>query len=102
MANGQGSVTNRDLYDAVNSARLELKADVADLRRQFETLEAGRLTRLEAKMNDFEIAQTKRDSSIDRNQAVLSTKFIIISGIGVVLLTAIANAIFLRLIGLIH
>jgi hypothetical protein len=91
------NVTNERLYDALNSMRLELKADITDLRRQFETLEAGRLTRLEGKMSDYEVKQAQRDASFSTNQAVLSTKVIIIAAIGNVILVALATAIFTRL-----
>lgn len=90
------SVTNERLYDALNSMRLELKSDITDLRRQFETLEAGRLTRLEGKMSDYEVAQAKRDANLSTNQAVLSTKVIIIAGIANIILVAIATAFFMR------
>lgn len=79
-------ISNDRLYDALNSMRLELKSDIGDLRRQFETLEAGRLTRLEGKMSDFEVSQAKKDANLDKNQAILSTKFVIIGGIGMTIL----------------
>lgn len=87
-------ITNGKLYDALTSMRLELKSDIGDLRRQFETLEAGRLTRLEAKMSDFEIAQTKRDSALNTAQSTLSGKVLIIWSmigvVGVAFITALA------------
>lgn len=97
MPNGH-TYSNDKLYEAINSMRLELKGDIRDLRNQFDRLEAGRLTRLEAKMNDFEIDQTKRDANLDKNQAVLSTKFIIISAIGVAIFNALLYAFFAKVI----
>lgn len=88
-----GSVTNDKIYELVNSARLELKSDIGDLRRQFETLEAGRLTRLEAQMNQFEISQVKKDSTMQQNQAVLSNKVLILWGIANIILIGLTEAL---------
>ena len=51
MANG---VTNKDLYDAIEANRKETKVDiervenkVEEVKHDFRTMEAGRLTRLE-------------------------------------------------------
>ncbi len=106
MANGRPT-TNDNLATMLNNTRLELKSDinsarsellsnVSDLRRQFETLEAGRLTRLEGKMTDFEIGQIKRDDILKQNQAVLSTKFIIIGAISVAIFNAAMYGLFTR------
>lgn len=97
MANGK-SITNDKLYDSLNSMRLELKGDIRDLRNQFDTLEAGRLTRLESKMADFEVGQARRDSQMKENQATLSTKFVVLGTIGLAILYGLANALALKLI----
>lgn len=97
MANGK-PITNDKIYDLVNSARLELKGDIRDLRNQFDTLEAGRLTRLEGKMNDFEVSQVKRDGTLSQTQAIMSTKFLIIWSIAGAVAVAILTAGAYRLI----
>lgn len=92
MANSR-PVSNDSIYKLVNDTRLEVKSDIAashlqlsgdlnDLRRQFETLEAGRLTALERRMNDFVVAQSNKDGKLSQNQAVLSTKILTIWSIG--------------------
>lgn len=45
MANG--TVTNKELYDAVDGMRKELKVDILRVETKFDTMEAGRLSRLE-------------------------------------------------------
>lgn len=84
-------VTNDKIYELVNSTRLELKGDLRDLRTQFEQLESGRLTRLEGKMSDFEVNQVKRDSKLTENQAVLSTKVVVIISISVFILDVLVS-----------
>lgn len=93
------NVTNDRLYDAINSTRLELKADISDIRRQFESLETGRLTRLESKITEFEINQIKRDSVLKQNQAVLSTKFLVLAAIGDIILTGIIAYVIKKVLG---
>lgn len=93
------NVTNDRLYDAITNTRLELKADISDIRHQFESLETGRLTRLETKITEFEINQIKRDSALKQNQAVLSTKFLVLMGIGNIILTAFIAYIIKRVFG---
>jgi hypothetical protein len=97
MANGR-PITNDRLYDTLNSMRLELKSDIGDLRRQFETLEAGRLTRLEGKMSDMEISQMRRDNIIKTNQAVISTKFLVLATVGVAIFNSILYYFFSRVL----
>lgn len=91
-------ITNDRLYDAINSSRLELKGDLNDLRRQFETLESGRITRLESQVADMQLAQVKNDAQLQENQAVLSTKFVIITGIGIIILTGLSSAFWLKVL----
>lgn len=94
------SVSNDKIYDLLNAMRLELKGDIRDLRNQFDTLEAGRLTRLEGKVRDFEVTQARRDATLTTNQAVLSTKVFVIWGIGsaifIVLSELLVNKVFLH------
>jgi ABC-type phosphate transport system auxiliary subunit len=101
MANGK--VTNVDIFDRLERLRLELsrqidstsrdhKAELGDLRRQFEVLEAGRLTALERRMNDFVIAQAGRDAKYSEVQATLSTKFVIIGVIALAVLYGLIDA----------
>lgn len=102
-------ISNADIYDRLERLRIEVtkriddtsrehKIELGDLRRQFETLEAGRLTRLEGKMTDFEISQVKRDSLISTNQAVLSTKVMVIITIAIFVLTGLAQAFWTKVI----
>lgn len=103
------SVTNVDIFDRLERLRLELskqidstsrdhKAELTDLRRQFETLEAGRLTALEKRMNDFVITQTQRDSKYSEAQATLSTKFVIVGAISLAILYGLANAVASKIV----
>lgn len=97
-------ITNVDIFDRLERLRLELskqiditsrdhKDELADLRRQFETLEAGRLTRLEGRMNDFVVAQANRDAKIKENQAVMSTKVIIVGAIALAIFYGLVDAV---------
>lgn len=97
-------ITNVDIFDRLERLRLELskqidstsrdhKAELADLRRQFETLEAGRLTALEKRMNDFVVAQANRDAKYRETQATLSTKFVIIGAIALAVLYGLIDAV---------
>ena len=90
-------VSNDKIYDLLNSMRLELKGDIGELRRQFETLEAGRLTRLEGKVQDMQVADIKTQSRLSENQAVISTKVVIMFAIGDILFTALLTGLFTRL-----
>lgn len=96
-------VTNVDIFDRLERLRLELskqidstsrdhKAELGDLRRQFETLEAGRLTALEKRMNDFVITQSQRDAKYSEAQATLSTKFVVVGVIAVAILYGLVDA----------
>jgi len=95
------NITNSKIYDLLNAMRLELKGDIRDLRNQFDTLEAGRLTRAEANISDLRIDLQKainqfnaglsgdalRSSKISTTQALVTG---ILGAIGVALLTALA------------
>lgn len=96
MANGK-PITNDRLYDALNDMRLELKQDIGDLRRQFETLEAGRLTRAEGHIQDLRIELLDTASKLKTNQAVISTKVLVIWAIGSALFSLAGAAIVMRL-----
>lgn len=81
-------VSNDKIYELVNSTRLELKGDISDLRRQFETLEAGRLTRAEQDIGRLQV----RDATLNTKVYVLV--FIISSAV-----SAVIAAIAVRFIG---
>lgn len=115
MANGK-QTTNDNLATLLNNTRLELKADINaaraelltntnDLRRQFETLEAGRLTRAEGNINtlglDLQKAVNQLSTKIDNVKTsgkVLSTKAAVIGGIIVLIITPFLAALFYRFI----
>jgi len=95
MSNGK--TTNTDIIDRIDHLRLEVKSDmqtaitdlkkeVAELRGNFTTLEAGRLTALEKRMNDFVVNNT-------RQEATITTKFFILQTIAYVVLFVILQAI---------
>jgi hypothetical protein len=90
MANGK-PITNDKIYDLINSVRLELKGDIAALRSDFTQLEAGRLTRLEGKVADFEVAQTKRDTTI-------LSKVLLLWSVGGLVAVALVTALAYRFI----
>lgn len=103
------NVTNVDIYDRMERLRVEItnqidrtsrdhKTELADLRRQFETLEAGRLTALEKRMNDFVISQANQDAVLKQNTATLSAKFVIIYSIIGAIFVAFITAYAYRLI----
>jgi hypothetical protein len=115
MANGK-QITNADIYDRLDRLRIEVtkriddtskehKSELGDLRRQFETLEAGRLTRAEGNINslglDLQKAINTINSKIDGVSAsggTLSAKATIVGSIILVILTAFASALFYRLL----
>lgn len=100
-----GSVTNRDLYDSIDKVRLELKSDLKDLRTQFDTLEAGRLTRAESNIadlrNDLQKAINTLNvaiGSVRQQGGILSAKAAIIGTITIIILTSLSAAVFYKLI----
>lgn len=99
------SITNDKLYDAINSTRLELKGDIRDLRGQFDTLEAGRLTRAEGNINDLRVELQKAinsiNSSIDsvkESGSNYNGKIAVVGALVTILLSGLSAAIFYRLI----
>lgn len=101
------NVTNVDIYDRMERLRIEIteqinrtsadhKSELGDLRRQFETLEAGRLTAVEKRMNDFVVTQISRDAVLKQNQALLSNKFLIASGIAIAIFNALLYGLFTK------
>lgn len=104
MSNGK-PITNANLYDSLNTMRLELKGDIRDLRNQFDTLEAGRLTRAEGNISDLRLELQKavnliNTTSLKDKEATssLNAKFVILGVIGTAILYGLAQAIFERLI----
>lgn len=87
MANGK-TITNDRLYEAINSSRLELKGDISELRQQYN--------RLEERMSGFELAQAKKDGTLQESQAVLSTKVLTLFAIGNLLLVGLSEAFFFK------
>lgn len=77
--------------------RLELKGDIGDLRRQFETLEAGRLTRAEAHINDLRVQLLEQGTKLRENQAILSTKVLVLWAIANVMLIAVGEVVIGKL-----
>jgi hypothetical protein len=84
MANG---VSNKDLYDSLDRVRIELKTDIVRLEAKFDSLEAGRLTRLESQVNKQQV-----------NQATASTKLAIIGFIAASVIGAIISTIVPRVV----
>jgi hypothetical protein len=109
MANSSSRpITNADIYDRLDAQRKELtrliqdssrehKSELTDLRRQFETLEAGRLTRLEGKYQDLQVQFIKLSSIDSENNAVVSKQMAIIGVVTIIILTGISQAIWLRI-----
>lgn len=84
MANGdRGSVTNRDLYDAINGLRVEVTGQVQRLDDKFSQLEAGRLTRAEQAIGSLQV----RDATLSTKVYVL---VFIISSVVSAIITAVA------------
>lgn len=91
-------ITNEKIFDSMDRIRIELKDDIIRLENKFDVLAANRITRLENKISDIEVAQAKRDARLKENQATLSTKFVIVGAISLALLYGIANAVANRLL----
>lgn len=83
------NTTNAGLYDRLDSLRLEVKQDIAvavntvalsqgRLEKKFDDLEAGRLTRAEGNINDLRIEVLKAHDKLSQNQAVISTKMMVL------------------------
>lgn len=100
------TVTNGDIRDRLDSLRLEVKQDIntaitavsmsqGRLEKKFDDLEAGRLTRLEGKYTDLalEFGIYKRKSTDD--EKTLSSKFVALGAVGIVILTGLSSAFFL-------
>lgn len=92
MANSR-PVSNENLFDRMESMRLELKQDIiaavasvaqnqGRLEAKFDTLEAGRLTRAEANITDLRVLLQKFEGKVDTSEGKISTKLTIIWGIG--------------------
>lgn len=92
------TVDNGQIFKLVNDARLELKSDIAvsfgalsqqqgKLEKKFDELEAGRLTRAEANINELRV-----------KDAVLTTKVIVLVGViasaGTIILNVVLDYFF--------
>jgi F0F1-type ATP synthase assembly protein I len=80
-------VDNSKLYELIDRTRLELKNDLIRLEGKFDGLEAGRLSKLEDKVN-------KQDTSI----ATAATKLAILGFIAASIVGAVVGVIIPRLI----
>lgn len=98
--------TNAGIYDKLESLRLEVKQDISiavntvavsqgRLEKKFDNLEAGRLTRAEANINDLRLVVQKINDSTSSAEKTLSGKFLALGTIGVIILTAALNGLFL-------
>jgi hypothetical protein len=92
MANGK-QISNDKLYERLDSIRLELKQDIVSavstvsqnqgrLESKFDTLEAGRLTRLEGTVTDLRVRLQKYEGDNSITDATISTKLAVIWAIG--------------------
>jgi hypothetical protein len=86
-------VTNDALYARLDTLRMEFKQDLNSalatmaqsqgrLEKKFDDLEAGRLTRAEGDINNLRIDVLKATGLLKTNQAVLSTKVVVLWAIG--------------------
>jgi hypothetical protein len=101
--------SNAGIYDRLDSLRLEVKQDISvavntvamsqgRLEKKFDELEAGRLTRAEANIQDLRISLLKSSDSQKTSQAVLSTKFVLLWGILMLALSVLGGALAARII----
>lgn len=93
-----GSVTNKDLYEAVNGMRVELKGDIKDLRSQFDNLEAGRLTRAEGDINHLRVELQKAINQFAIKDNTISGRVALIWGLGGAIIIAVLTAVAYRVI----
>jgi hypothetical protein len=96
-------ITNDRLYEAINSTRLELKGDITDLRRQFDTLEAGRLTRAEGNISELRVELQKAINgfnagidSVKQTGSTLNGKIVVVGSLLTILLSGLSAALFYR------
>jgi len=99
------TVTNRDLYDAINGLRSEFGGAIQRLDDKFTTLEAGRLTRAEGNINDLRVEVQKMINSVDgkidgvrQSGATLNAKAVIVGSIILVILTGLAESVFTKVV----
>ncbi len=110
MANGRKTVTNENIFDRIESLRLEVKADAATnisnvmaeiraLRTDFNKLESGRVTALETQFRDFQLLQSKRDAALSTSQATMSGKLVIIWSMIGAIFVAFVTATAYKVVG---
>lgn len=108
MTNSKNT-SNSDLRDRMDALRLEIKADInaaitavannqGRLEKKFDDLEAGRLTRAEANIQDLKIELLKTTDTLRTNQAVISTKVVVLWAIASALISMVGGATVARLI----
>lgn len=76
--------------------RVELKGDIMHVQTKLDGLESGRLSKLESQVQQFKLDQVERDSTIKSNQAVISTKFLVLQTIGYVLFFLLIQTVFTK------
>jgi hypothetical protein len=90
--------SNGNIYELINEVRLEIKSDIAAmhtslannqgrLEKQFQELEAGRLTRAEGNINDIRV-----------NQATATTKLAILGFIAASIVGSIISVVITKLV----
>lgn len=102
-------ITNANLFDRLDALRLEVKQDISTavntvalsqgrLEEKFDKLEAGRLTRAEGHINDLRIDLIEAQNKLSQNQAVMSTKLVVLWAIGSGVLSIIGGVLATRVL----
>lgn len=103
------NITTAKVYELINNVRIEIKQDIlnvgnnmaqnqARLENKFDELEAGRLTRAEAKIRDLEVNIVRQNKKTEVNQAVLSTKVLILWTMAILMITTIVQVSISRIL----
>ena len=101
MANGQRT-TNTDIFDSLERLRLELKGDLMSnatdlrqdiraLRQDFNTMEAGRLTKAENNIVQLQLQVENQIAKLRANQSIQNSKTLLIWGLIVAALNFIVT-----------
>lgn len=67
------NVTNRDLYESINSLRSEFGGAIQRLDDKFMTMEAGRLARAEVAINKLEVREATLNTKVVALVFIMST-----------------------------
>jgi F0F1-type ATP synthase assembly protein I len=84
---GREPIDNSKIYELIDRTRLELKSDIIRLESKFDALEAGRLTRLEDRVQ-------KQDISV----STAATKLAILGFIAASVVGAIIGVVVPRIV----